>query len=342
MIYVMRSAAFKGDSYETIIKIGYTGEKSKKSRFDSYLTENPTIKVLYLIPYGTTRDEKNLHRHFKQYLLYGNEWFKDVPEIIEFFENHKTKESLKELEMWKLSSVQRRKSSENRRDNKDKIPLINVSVNIILRGELDRKRIKELECYLWYRLDDFWDIIREEFGEYEEEIRRGIEDINIEINNSNAYTEIYDHLISEFNKDNDFTRRMKMLCDCYFENPEFFTDYAKTLQTIIPLTYQNYINTLGFKKIRALKYQELDIQREISIYQSLNPTSIMSLFSIGSKYSTQVIKGLLRKYYEENNITKTPKASDLENYFNLRPCQFIDKELGKKVNGFEIIGLKEK
>ena len=75
----MRSAAFKGDSYETIIKIGYTGEKSKKSRFDLYLTENPTIKVLYLIPFGTTRDEKNLHRHFKQYLLYGNEWFKRCP-----------------------------------------------------------------------------------------------------------------------------------------------------------------------------------------------------------------------------------------------------------------------
>ena len=345
MIYVMRSSAFDSSGgHETIIKIGYTGEKSKKSRFDSYLTENPTIKVLYLIPHGTTRDEKNLHRHFKQYLLYGNEWFKDVPEIIEFFENHKTKESLKELEMWKLSSVQRRKSSENRRDNKDKIPLINVSVNIILRGELDRERIKELEYYLWYRLDDFWDIIREEFGEYEEEIRRGIEDINIEINNSNAYTETYDHLISEFNKDNDFTRRMKMLCDCYFENPEFFTDYAKTLQTIIPLTYQNYINTLGFERIKSLYYQESELKKEIHSNQNLNiiTTSIISLFSIGQKYSKVTIKEMLRKFYEENNITKTPKASDLEEYFNLRSCQFIDKELGKKVNGFEIISLKEK
>jgi len=109
MIYVMRSSAFKPEGgHETIIKIGYTGEKSKKSRFDLYLTENPTIKVLYLIPFGTTRDEKNLHRYFKQYLLYGNEWFKDVPEIIEFFDNHKTKESLKELEKWKLSNAQKK------------------------------------------------------------------------------------------------------------------------------------------------------------------------------------------------------------------------------------------
>lgn len=99
MIYVMRSSAFKSEGgHETIIKIGYTGEKSKKSRIGFYLTENPTIQTLYLIPFGSKRDEKNLHRHFKQYLLYGNEWFKDVPEIIEFFDNHKTRESLKELE----------------------------------------------------------------------------------------------------------------------------------------------------------------------------------------------------------------------------------------------------
>ena len=49
---------------------------------------------------------------------------------------------------------------------------------------------------------------------------------------------------------------------------------------------------------------------------------------------------MLRKYYEENNITKTPKASDLEEYYNLKPCQFVDKVLDKKVNGFLILSEK--
>ena len=132
-----------------------------------------------------------------------------------------------------------------------------------------------------------------------------------------------------------------MLCDCYFADSNFFTDYDKILQTIIPLEYYNYINLLGFERIKALKYQELDIQREISTIQSFNSISVISLFVVGSKYSTKQIKEMLRKFYEENNITKTPKASDLEQYFNLRPCKFVDKELGKKVNGFEIISLKE-
>ena len=267
MIYVMRSAAFKGDSYETIIKIGYTGEKSKKSRFDLYLTENPTIQTLYLIPFGTTRDEKNLHRHFKQYLLYGNEWFKDVPEIIEFFENHKTKESLKELEMWKLSSVQKNESSKNRKSNKDKIPIINVSVNIILEGELDRERIKELERYLWYRINDFWDVIRDEFGEYEEEIKRGIESMgNIVVDNIDSSDQLkkeYQYIIDNFDNDNNFERRMKLLCDANKKYPSLFSIYGPYLQNIIPLTYQNYINLLGLQRIGSLNYKEANIIRFI-------------------------------------------------------------------------------
>ena len=130
-----------------------------------------------------------------------------------------------------------------------------------------------------------------------------------------------------------------MLCDCYFADPNFFVSYDKTLQTIIPREYQNYINLLGFERIRALGYKEVNIQRELSSNSQSN--SIISLFTINFKYSTKQIKEILRKYYEENNITKTPKATDLEEYFVLRKCQFVDKELGKRVDGFEIISLKE-
>ena len=80
MIYVLRSAGFKdsdSNELETIIKIGYTGEESKKSRFDCYITENPTCQILYLIPDGDERDERNLHYHFKKYKKdYGTSTFK--------------------------------------------------------------------------------------------------------------------------------------------------------------------------------------------------------------------------------------------------------------------------
>ena len=100
MIYLIKSSAYKDKSckdHEDILKIGYTGEESKKSRFDCYITENPTCQVLYLIPGGTEQDERCLHRHFNKYLKYGQEWFSYEQEILDFFKIHTTKESLKEL-----------------------------------------------------------------------------------------------------------------------------------------------------------------------------------------------------------------------------------------------------
>lgn len=81
MIYLIRSAAFKDKSnpkcmeYEPILKIGYTKDDGKKSRFDIYITENPTCQVLYLIPEGDEQDEKNLHYHFRKYKKYGRNGF---------------------------------------------------------------------------------------------------------------------------------------------------------------------------------------------------------------------------------------------------------------------------
>ena len=50
---------------------------------------------------------------------------------------------------------------------------------------------------------------------------------------------------------------------------------------------------------------------------------------------------MLREFYEENNITKNPKASDLEEYFNLKTCKVKNSD-GKWENGFEIISLRDK
>ena len=348
MIYVMRSAGFDdNDNLTTLIKIGYTGESSKKSRFSTYLTENPTIKVLYLIEGGDEQDERNLHKYFRHLKTnYGREWFIDSFEIIEFFNNHKTKKSLKEIESWNLSRSQYDKYRENKKLNKDKYIQINISVNTILSNLSDRRDRKKLEQYLWYHLDDFWDIIKDEFSEFEDEIKRGIESIesaNIEEGNLsiNELQDIYDNLVQEFNKDNNFERRMKLLCDVYFSYPTFYIQYKNSpLQTIIPLRYQNYINILGFERIKALEYKESTIISYIQSQQNLQNSNITSLFSIGSKYSKAQIKEMLREFYTNNNINKTPKATDLLDYFDLKPCQFIDKSLGKRVDGFLIMNRK--
>jgi hypothetical protein len=135
---------------------------------------------------------------------------------------------------------------------------------------------------------------------------------------------------------------MKLLCDIYFQYPTFYIQYANSpLQTIIPLSYQNYINLLGFEKIRALKYQESTILEYLSPKEeNKNLYEIVNLFQVSQKYSTKQIKSILADFYITNSISKTPKASDLEEYFNLKTCKVKNSD-GKWENGFEIISKKE-
>ena len=69
MIYVIRSAAVVDESipsFEFILKIGYCRDDREKIRTTAYLTENPTIKILFTIPGGTAQDETNLHNKNKK------------------------------------------------------------------------------------------------------------------------------------------------------------------------------------------------------------------------------------------------------------------------------------
>jgi hypothetical protein len=97
---------------------------------------------------------------------------------------------------------------------------------------------------------------------------------------------------------------------------------------------------LGFERIRALSYQENEIIRYIQSQSNLRNSTIISIFSVGSKYSKAQIKEMLREFYTANNISKVPKATDLKEYFNIKSCQFVDSNLGKRVDGFLILSLK--
>ena len=190
-----------------------------------------------------------------------------------------------------------------------------------------------------------YDVSRKEYQD-DITIRRGIESLGnvmVDIDEKKKMEREYQYLLKNFDTDNNFVRRMKMLCDINKKHPTFFSIYGSCL-SFIPLHYQNYINLVGFEAIGSMKYQEAEIIKFIESKEkdySAFSGDITSLFTVGSKYSKKQIKEMLREFYEENNITKTPKATDLEEYFVLRKCQFVDKDLGKRVDGFEIISLKE-
>ena len=98
MIYVLRSYYKRKDSsFGSALKIGYTEDSQKNNRIKAYFLCNPGVEFLYFIPDLTMEHENILHAHFRRYMFsdpgYSNdvydysyeEWFCDVPEIIDFF-----------------------------------------------------------------------------------------------------------------------------------------------------------------------------------------------------------------------------------------------------------------
>ena len=67
---------------------------------------------------------------------------------------------------------------------------------------------------------------------------------------------------------------------------------------------------------------------------------IYSTFLIGERYTKIHIKDKLSEIYDSCNIKSSPKATDLENYFEVKRVQITNKETGKKDHGFKLISKK--
>ena len=61
------------------------------------------------------------------------------------------------------------------------------------------------------------------------------------------------------------------------------------------------------------------------------------LFQENTRYTKSYIKEKLKKIYDKLGYSKTAKASDIEEYFEIKVCQILNKETKKYDNGFELI-----
>lgn len=325
MIYLIASAAFKDNNdfnsgFEILLKIGYTGEDSKKSRFDTYITENPTCKVLYLIEGGTQRDEKNLHYHFKHLKVnYGQEWFKYDQEIIEFFENHKTKESLKELE--KVYSKKEKEEISLILSDYKKHSHINYLINKIRKCGYEfqyKDLLKKLSLYY----NEINEYITENYSEVEDDF---------------YLQEDIEETLSNFYKLSDMTERYQYLCSLE-------ESVALSCLPHLPESFVNYYTVLGPDRMRALRYNVTDMRFEyegIIGNQRIDISEfIKKEFMIGEKVSKNSVKNRLKKVYESVGYSKTPRAIDLGDYFIIKNCMITNKETGKRDASYEILAIK--
>jgi len=135
-----------------------------------------------------------------------------------------------------------------------------------------------------------------------------------------------------------FYFKLRALCEAPLSTLEISYVLEK-----MPIEYKNYYETLGPERCKALGYKKSELDKYLSdlkLDTGKLDEKIYSEFIIGSKYTNIDIKNRLADIYSELKYNKTPKATDLDEYFVLKECLIQNKDTGKRDRGFEIIKKK--
>ena len=148
---------------------------------------------------------------------------------------------------------------------------------------------------------------------------------------------IYDTLTTMHDK-------LKMLCEY-----NFISDIELNIvlgQIADSDEVKSYYLALGPKKLKALTYSKTYIKKELGIVtfsKELLINTITLNFNSGEKYSLSDLKVKLGNLYNSINYDATPKASDIENYFDVKSVVMYEKKedgTRKQIRGYELLKRK--
>lgn len=150
-----------------------------------------------------------------------------------------------------------------------------------------------------------------------------------------------DHKVDEFSSLQTFVDKMKYVCCTGFNEFE-----QKYFLNQIPIQFGEFYNILGPERCRSLKYRHDLLRNEITALLNKGKNElkedVYEAFPVGAKISRSIIKQELGVIYKRHNINKTPKATDIQDYFELKDCKISNPNDPKKRDeGFEILKIKE-
>lgn len=169
------------------------------------------------------------------------------------------------------------------------------------------------------------------FNRVEEVFGDGVMDVSKEVS----------YLNTTLNTFSTFPDKMKYCCEWVKLRGEFWVNH-------FPEPFKSYIQTLGIDIIKLREYRKKDIEKALKerginkgiLTKDQIKHSMSAVFAIGERYSKAKIKETLSTLYLNLGIPKTPKATDLEEWFEIKPAKILNKETGKRDMGFEIISIK--
>jgi hypothetical protein len=141
---------------------------------------------------------------------------------------------------------------------------------------------------------------------------------------------VYDNL-------NDRRSKLKYLVDYGLDG----NNISGILEVIPERRFKDYIEVLGLEQIKSLSYVPSVIDKRLNLLtfdKNKIKERILSEFEVGKSYTKSFIKEKLGEIYKELGYKAKPKASSLEQFFELKSCLLPDNN--KRVNGFKILSKK--
>ena len=344
MIYLIETTYYNKETKKVLdlLKIGYTEDSRKDIRFMAYKMHNPGFKLLYEIPNLSEDVEKRVQYKFRNLLYseYGREWFYYSDDIINFF---------RDIDKIDLESLPKSPMSERRKYWKLNKLVKNVVYWVsIIPKESKRDYIEKIIEDLGSNLKNIQDIlnyIEKDYGsESTLEYRKMIERKETKkYCNDDIINQEVSRFLEQYQKFGTFKSKLKYLCECSFNDTmtNIILDQIGEHDNI-----KSYYLALGPEKLRALGYNKTYIEKELGVVtfsQELLESNIYSEFKVGDKITLSDIKSRLEVLYKSINYDATPKAKDLENYFNVKESSARVEIDGVKkvVKIYNIISRKE-
>ena len=156
--------------------------------------------------------------------------------------------------------------------------------------------------------------------------------------------------IQEFNSLSGFHDKMRALCESSFNENE-----RMMILEQVPLLYKNMYLIFGPVRLKAKSYNITNLRRELlpveEVVEVKTPleieqenrvrSKIYNTFEIGHRYLLSDIKNKLGDIYKDLDYKCSPKASDLEVYFDLGKIRFPKDLSGRRSPGYEILKKKD-
>ena len=168
-------------------------------------------------------------------------------------------------------------------------------------------------------------------------VRKQLQDSSFDVSENQTYA-VYQEQLKHLIKKEPFVDRMQAYCEYRAKQGLIVNLAMSTLESKYPeLRY--YYEALGADRIKALNYKEKKLLNEIHIMKTKNKIrhELHGIIHIGDRILTTDIQQTLHDVYDRLGIDKSPKAADLNEFFEIHPVK-IPTANGRK-NGFEIRGI---